>query len=710
MKNYYIYLLMKKHKSLLTFIFFLVLSFPGVAQEKVFDPASLAGTVRVPTPIYDWKYQNGDDLLWSSVSFDDSKWDTASTKLATAERKRIGFTGNAWFRKQITADSGTVIGLQVTQNGASDLYFDGQLICHFGNVAPDRAHELRYDPKLIPLSIPVSKSGQHLIAIRYSNHADSPVARGFVIGTMDANSASYWSTEFGIGSTFFLSILEGFFTGLALLHFFMFFYYKAQKSNLYYGLFTAGISLEFTCVYIARMYHEPGTYEFFGLLQNLLYPCILISLLCFVHILFNRPFTKFFWFNFSIAAADLVLEFFHLPYLLLILVFLLLSISVYTVIQTAKAIIRKQDGARILGAGMLMFFISLSVYGLRLILFSEVHLNNYDWVNTLFIAFLIVGVLSIPISMSLYLARQFSTINKTIIAQEAEKKKILEGQKEELERQVEERTAEVVHQKKIIEEKNKDITDSINYAKRIQEAILPAKEIKYRIFPDSFVFFQPRDIVSGDFYWFSEKNGKKIIAAADCTGHGVPGAFMSMIGNAFLNEIVNEKGINKPSAVLDQLKINIITSLNQSATAETEGNKKVNDGMDIALCALDEQNGLLEFAGANNPLWLVRNGACIEFKADKQPVGLHSAESKPFTLHSIPVQKGDTFYVFTDGFADQFGGSKGKKFKYKQMQELILSMQDKKMSEQEKILEQTINNWKGFMEQVDDILVIGVRI
>lgn len=169
----------------------------------------------------------------------------------------------------------------------------------------------------------------------------------------------------------------------------------------------------------------------------------------------------------------------------------------------------------------------------------------------------------------------------------------------------------------IIENKNKDITDSINYAQRIQEAILPAKEIKYRIFPDAFVLFKPKDIVSGDFYWFTEKNGKKIIAACDCTGHGVPGAFMSMIGNAFLNEIVNEKGITTPSEILNQLREIIILTLKQN-----EGENK--DGMDISLLCFDEKNSVVEFAGANNPLWFIRNGSFREIEADRQPIGYYS--------------------------------------------------------------------------------------
>jgi serine phosphatase RsbU (regulator of sigma subunit) len=260
-------------------------------------------------------------------------------------------------------------------------------------------------------------------------------------------------------------------------------------------------------------------------------------------------------------------------------------------------------------------------------------------------------------------------------------------------------------QNSIIEEKNKDITDSINYARRIQEAILPAKELKRQLFPESFILFQPRDIVSGDFYWFSEKNGKLLIAAVDCTGHGVPGAFMSMIGNAFLNEIVNEKEITKPAEILNQLRENVVDALKQS-DAESE-NK---DGMDIALCSFNSNFSSVEFAGAFNPLWLIRKGELKIFSPDKEPVGFQSATSTPFTNQSINLEKGDTIYIFSDGFADQFGGPKGKKFKYLQLQHALVSIQHQSMSEQENSLLKIFDGWKGNLEQVDDVLVIGIRV
>ncbi len=260
-------------------------------------------------------------------------------------------------------------------------------------------------------------------------------------------------------------------------------------------------------------------------------------------------------------------------------------------------------------------------------------------------------------------------------------------------------------QKTLVEEKNKDITDSINYAKRIQEAILPTFELKNKLFPDSFVLFEPRDIVSGDFFWFTEKKEKKIIAAVDCTGHGVPGAFMSMIGNVFLNEIVNGKDITSPAKILDNLRERIIVSLKQKGVG---GENR--DGMDIGLLCFNEDNTSVAFSGANNPLWIISNGKLTEIKGNKQPIAFHEGHSSPFTQHTIALNKGDTLFLLTDGYADQFGGENGKKFKYKQLQDFLLTEQNATMPDLHDKLKNKLKKWKGDLAQVDDVLVIGIRV
>lgn len=272
---------------------------------------------------------------------------------------------------------------------------------------------------------------------------------------------------------------------------------------------------------------------------------------------------------------------------------------------------------------------------------------------------------------------------------------------------------EVSEQKAIIEAKNLDITDSIKYAKNIQEALLPPLSNLHREMKEAFVLYRPKDIVSGDFYWFAKRNNKRYVASVDCTGHGVPGAFMSIIGNTLLNEIVTEKNIVQPAEILNELHHGVKTALKQS-----DGENERRDGMDIALCSLNEEGTLLEYAGANRPLWIFRkNKQGVEtfemIKANKFPIGgmeLHENEKRQFTNHEIAVEKEDMIYIFSDGYADQFGGDRGKKFMVGNMQKLIAGIYQLPPEEQEKQLVQAFHEWKGGHEQVDDVLVIGFRI
>jgi serine phosphatase RsbU (regulator of sigma subunit) len=272
-----------------------------------------------------------------------------------------------------------------------------------------------------------------------------------------------------------------------------------------------------------------------------------------------------------------------------------------------------------------------------------------------------------------------------------------------LEALVEHRTSEVVEQKKIIEEKNKSIVDSIRYAQRIQSALLPAKTYLEESLKDYFVFYKPKDIVSGDFYWVNQRGGKLFFSVIDCTGHGVPGAFMSIVAHANLQRSVVIFDLKSPSDILDKLNDTVINMF--SRTAEVD----INDGMDIALCSLDRAQMKLEFAGANNPMYLVRKGELTEYKGDKQPIG-NFVSRKNFTNHSIDVQKDDCIYFLTDGFADQFGGPTGKKFMYKQLKNILVANSEKPMQQQGSILINAFAEWKGDLEQVDDICLLGIRI
>ncbi|MBD3639019.1 MAG: SpoIIE family protein phosphatase [Crocinitomicaceae bacterium] len=273
-----------------------------------------------------------------------------------------------------------------------------------------------------------------------------------------------------------------------------------------------------------------------------------------------------------------------------------------------------------------------------------------------------------------------------------------------LEEKVQERTKELQSQKEMVEEKNREIVDSINYALRLQRAIIPTEAKVRSVLPDSFVYFKPKDIVSGDFYWMNVIDEKILIAAIDCTGHGVPGAMVSVVGANGLNRCVKEFNLRQPAEILDKL-----TDLVKE-TFES-GEDKVKDGMDGALCSINLKTRTLEYAGAHNPLWIIRKDGeeVIEIKADKQPIGDFDFR-KPFTNHAVQLNKGDQIYFFSDGYVDQFGGPKGKKFKYKTLKKLLFEIRDKSMQQQEEFLDITFNEWKGDLEQLDDVCVIGVRI
>jgi len=257
----------------------------------------------------------------------------------------------------------------------------------------------------------------------------------------------------------------------------------------------------------------------------------------------------------------------------------------------------------------------------------------------------------------------------------------------------------------IIESKNRDITDSITYASQIQQSILPADSQIAQHFADSFVMFRPRDIVSGDFYWVEQSGDDVILAVGDCTGHGVPGAFMSVIGTNLLNEAVNEHGITEPAAILSRMRKNLIAFLQKNSDG-----KGVKDGLDISVIVYNKKKFTLQFAGAYNSVYRIRNGELTEFHADKTPVGFYFEDDLvPFITQSIDIVSGDQICLFTDGFADQFGGPRGKKFKYRQLKDKLCAASSKPCSAQKTDLERAFDEWKGNLEQIDDVCLIGVK-
>ncbi len=265
---------------------------------------------------------------------------------------------------------------------------------------------------------------------------------------------------------------------------------------------------------------------------------------------------------------------------------------------------------------------------------------------------------------------------------------------------------QIEEQKEAIEEKSKAITDSINYARRIQSALLAPVALMKKNLPQHFILYKPKDIVSGDFYFAAETpSGKFVLCVGDCTGHGVPGAFMSLLNISILRELITEQKIERPDLLLNKQREQIISSLNPDGAEE-----KGKDGMDCVVAQFDFATGKVQFACANNPVWIWRENMLHEFKADKQPIGIHEGDTKPFTLHQWDSKPGDIFYLFTDGYVDQFGGPRGKKFKHAQLKDKIAGLASMDVEQRGSSLEYAFTQWKGNLEQVDDVLIIGIQL
>ena len=306
------------------------------------------------------------------------------------------------------------------------------------------------------------------------------------------------------------------------------------------------------------------------------------------------------------------------------------------------------------------------------------------------------------IFLSFALVDKFRSVKEEALNRLKELNELKSQQNELLEIQVAERTKKINLQKEELEEKNKEITDSISYAKRIQSAILPSdSELKDNL-REGFVFYRPKDIVAGDFYWMEKIEDKVLFAVADCTGHGVPGAMVSVVCFNALNKAVREHKLIDPAKILDKTRDLVIETFSHKSE------EQVKDGMDISLCCLDIKNRVLQFSGANNSLYRIKNDELIEVKADKQPIGVYE-NKQPFTSHTFEVNEGEEIYLFTDGFADQFGGIKGKKLKYRLFREKLLEISGLPMQDQEIKLNSFFDEWKGNLEQIDDVCVMGIR-
>ncbi|MBS4012632.1 MAG: tetratricopeptide repeat protein [Bacteroidetes bacterium] len=316
----------------------------------------------------------------------------------------------------------------------------------------------------------------------------------------------------------------------------------------------------------------------------------------------------------------------------------------------------------------------------------------------------VVFLLFILLTVILFAYRQKRRSNQTTKL----KNVLLEQANEEIKAQKDEITAQrdmVISHKRLLEQQKEKITNSINYARVIQTAVLPSNEDSDKLLGEHFILFKPKEIVSGDFFWVSHVKGLTVFAVADCTGHGVPGAFMSMLGISFLKEIIGKKGITKPSEILDNLRDSIIEALQQKGSFGDQ-----NEGINMSLCILDRSNNQLLFSGAKNPVFIVTaNKDFTTLQPDKQPIAIYR-KMEPFANQQIALNKGDSIYLATDGFQDQFGGEHQKRFTAKRFKELLIEISDKPMTNQKGLLEQAFEDWKGYNEQIDDVTIMGVKL
>jgi len=413
--------------------------------------------------------------------------------------------------------------------------------------------------------------------------------------------------------------------------------------------------------------------------------------------------------------------------------------TLYLLFIIAKAIINKREGAVIFSIGLFIMFITivndflhhtrvinttdLMPIGMFIFLFSQ--------------AYLLSSKFNFAFNKNEKLTKDLTYINKNLEGIVVERTKEISEQKEHIEEKNEElnqlieevvsQRDEIEKQKEIVDEINYEVSESINYATRLQGAILPEEKLLKKYLSEHFVLFKPKDKVSGDFYWWSHIENHTVITAADSTGHGVPGAFMSMLGSSFLREIVQKEYVTHTGVILKKLRKEIIKALKQKGEM---GEQK--DGMDMAIISIDHETNIVQFSGANNPLYIIKSGKLkietemdnavkefeldetsayklYEIKPNKMPIAIYEKMDN-FTAHEIQLEKGDQLYMFSDGYADQFGGPKGKKFKYKPFKRLLLRNADKPMTEQKELLNTAFDNWKGNTEQIDDVVVVGIKM
>ncbi|MDO9001213.1 MAG: SpoIIE family protein phosphatase [Bacteroidota bacterium] len=683
--------------------------------------------------ITNWELFSEDNPSIIDTAFPSSKKIVKSIYFKTDSSKTGDFRKIIWFRKNIMIDSSQrdkSFSLNVEIIGAAEIYINQKLVKKFGVVSTKDEEEIVVAGTSQIISYPFVPNKEYLIAIKFSNHrSEHSYSKG---GDRILGLKIKLEETNNLFATFFMQtvvvfsfglVTFAFFFSLAFVHFIIFLFYKEEKANAYYAFFCFTVSaLVFSLVFKTISLND-GTDRVLNYIIALSPAIIFANLSFMIRSFFKLKFPKWYFlfilfFVFVFIQLQFEFPFLEISYVLLV---------VCAVVETIRAIFiafrEKIKGVKIIGLGT-SFFLVFVIAILYFMIFHIGGANNNYTMGFLFLSIILLCIFSIPISITIFLSYQISLTNRSLsqklneveelskqtIEQEKEKQKILLNQKSLLEEQVLERTLEITDQKKIIEEKNKDIIDSINYAKRIQTAILPEMNYFKSVFNNSFVIYHPRDIVSGDFYYVTEINNLKFLFIADCTGHGVPGALMSMVGSNLIHKIIHENEIFEPKEILQTLHIELRQALKQD-----QNDSQNRDGMDAAIVVVKDGN--LYYAGANRSLlYFNKLNELCEIKPTKTPIGGSHILSVDISQSKLNVSDIKEFYLFSDGFADQFGGlsetnmnSLGKKLMISRFKNWLVETLNLKMDEKERFLNNEFQKWKGNLEQVDDVCVICVR-
>ena len=602
-----------------------------------------------------------------------------------------------------------ILAFNASGRGSLRVYLNNKIITQTGGFIPENKFETVVNKYTDDVAFTLPQQ-QNLLQILFVPINGTNTSRLSVdVGTINWQKKNRKQKDFDK----LLETSSGYFYLAFAIFLLLIFFFLKNKEYLFFGLYCLFGSLQYLTEYIPQSAFIKSVNNF-SMLFSLEFLCMFTSLaivrksrsyipLIILTVLFSISLFPFaFNFNGTINGAEFSLI--HFFSVLIFVPLLGFSFAYYWI----QGFGQKKWDIMVLTYGMLvgLFFSVIYPSFIGIADGFRVAEKDHDLVDLLST----IGVCIFPVAVALVLAKRYGDNQKQLseqlitikklgeenVQKEIEKKKILEQQNTQLEEMVSVRTAE-------LSLKNREITDGLKYAHRIQAAILPDVKIIQKALPQSFVFLKPKDIVSGDFYYFSQKEKKIIFTCADCTGHGVSGAFMSMIGNSLLNQIISEKNITDPAQILELLNEGIIHALKQKET-------ETNDGMDVAIITVDTIKNELAFAGANRPLWFVRNNNLQTIQPNKLPIGgLQVARNEKFKTQSITLEKNDAFYLFTDGYADQFGEKTQRKIMTKKFKEILLSIQHLTMQEQELHLKKYFIEWKGSLEQVDDVLVVGIR-